>query len=235
MEMTAKFIEKIDRTSTVSSFRFLVENDFDFVPGQFIEIIFDEKNRSNKNLNKYLSFSSAKNNQILEVTKRLSQSDFSRRLLGLKKDDSTLIKGPLGNCIFKDDYKKICFLVGGIGITPVISIVEHIIKNKLATDVILLYSNRTDKDIAFKENIDAWSGITPKIKVIYIVSDCQPKDTKCISGRINAEILRNNVNDLNSREIFIYGPPVMVNSTKDICKDIDCHPAKIHAENFIGY
>ena len=53
-------------------------------------------------------------------------------------------------------YEKIAFLIGGIGITPVISIIEHICDKKLSTDVALLYSNRNEDEIAFKKELHNW-------------------------------------------------------------------------------
>ena len=67
-----------------------------------------------------------------------------------------LLMPPFGNCVFKDEYRKIGFLIGGIGITPVISIIEYIVDRSLATDVLLLYSNKTQEDIAFRRELDAW-------------------------------------------------------------------------------
>jgi len=165
-----KFIEKIKRTETVRSFRFKSEQKVDFYPGQFLQVIFDEQNKNNRNLNKYLSFSSAPDKDYIEVTKRISDSEFSQRLLELKPGSRILMKAPMGTCIFKDEYEKIGFLIGGIGITPVISILEYIIDKGLATDVCLLYSNKTEDDIAFKPEIDNWSKNNSKIKVIYTVS-----------------------------------------------------------------
>jgi ferredoxin-NADP reductase len=76
-EVKVKFIEKIKRTPSVTSFRFLPAEKIDFIPGQFLQIIFDEKNRGNKDLNKYLSFSCSPQRDYIEITKRLSESEFS--------------------------------------------------------------------------------------------------------------------------------------------------------------
>ena len=126
-EITAKCIQRIPRVSTIESFRFLLPEKISFIPGQFLEVVFAEANRENRQLNKYLSFSSSPTKEYIEVTKRLSNSPFSQRLKNLKIGDEVLIRAPLGSCVFKDDYKKIGFLIGGIGITPVISILDYII------------------------------------------------------------------------------------------------------------
>ena len=103
-ELKVKLIANIKRTPSVESFRFSPKK-IAFIPGQFLQLIFDEVNEDNKNLNKYLSFSSSPSKDYIEVTKRLSDSDFSGRLKGLKINQELLIKAPLGNCIFKEEYK----------------------------------------------------------------------------------------------------------------------------------
>lgn len=234
-ETLAIFTERIKRTASIESFRFRSEDKIDFLPGQFLQLIFDSENRSNASLNKFLSFSSAPGKEYFEVTKRISKSEFSENLTKLKIGERILVKAPLGNCVFKDEYAKIGFLVGGIGITPVISILEYIISKKLDTDVYLLYSNRTEEDIAFKAQIDNWSRQNPNIKAVYAVADCAPKDEKCFFGTINKQFVIDNICDPRQRIYFIFGPPNMVTAMKNICFEIGCASDMVKIENFIGY
>jgi ferredoxin-NADP reductase len=229
------FSERIKRTPTIESFRFLPQEKISFMPGQFLQIIFDEKNSGNRELNKYLSFSSSPARDYIEVTKRLSESAFSGRLKDLKENDPVLIKAPLGNCVFKDDYKKIVFLIGGIGITPVISILEYIIDKRLETDVLLLYSNKTEEEIAFKKELDYWQGVNRNIKLLYVVTDREPKDKSCIFGRIDKNLLSERVADLKERVIFIFGPPKMVEAMKNLCVETGSREGNIKTESFLGY
>ena len=228
-------IEKIIRTETIKSFRFRPEEKLDFLPGQFLQVIFDEQDRNNRNLNKYLSFSSAPGKDYIEITKRISGSEFSQKLLELKPGSRILMKAPMGNCIFKDEYSKIGFLIGGIGVTPVISILEYIYEKGLATDVWLLYSNRTENDIAFKPEIDSWCKNNQNIKVIYTVSGGQPKDKKCFYGRIDKQLFMSNISDYNQRLFFIFGPPGMVKAMENLCFEVGCLKEMVRTENFIGY
>lgn len=233
--LRAKLIARIERTSTIESFRFSPDDKIDFVPGQFLQVIFDADSPENRELNKYLSFCSSPAKEYIEVTKRLSNSSFSQRLRSLKEEGAVLLKAPLGNCVFKDDYQKIGFLIGGIGITPVISILEYIVDKKLGTDTVLLYSNRTEADIAFKNELDKWSKISKNIKVFYTVTECQPEDTNCIFGRIDKNLLLNKIKDYNERVFFIFGPPKMVEAMDNLCLEAGCKKENIKTESFIGY
>jgi ferredoxin-NADP reductase len=230
-----KLIERIKRTPSIESFRFKIDESLSFEPGQFISVIFDEENLQNKALNKYLSFSSSPTKDYIEVTKRLSDSQFSSKLKSLNAGDAVLFKGPLGSCIFKEEYKKIGFLIGGIGITPVISIIEYVASKALKTDAYLLYSNRNEEEIAFREELDTWAKTHNNIQVCYTVTDCVPQDKTCISGRICKEMLMDKIKDACDRIFFIFGPPQMVEAMKNMCLEAKVGQERIKTEKFIGY
>jgi glycine betaine catabolism B len=234
-ELRAVLKERIVRTRTTESFRFVPDQKLAFMPGQFLQVIFDPRDTNNKELNKYLSFSSSPAREYIEVTKRLSQSRFSQKLKGLNPGGEVLLKAPMGSCVFKEEYKKIGFLIGGIGITPVISIIEHIMDKKPDTDVVLFYSNRTPEEAAFKKELDYWRGVNKNIKVIFTVTDCRPKDPEYIFGRINADLLKRQNWNLGERVIFIFGPPKMTGAMSDLCLELGCNRENLKTESFIGY
>ncbi|MDD5254725.1 MAG: FAD-binding oxidoreductase [Candidatus Omnitrophica bacterium] len=234
-EIRVKLIERIRRTPSIESFRFSAEQRLDFLPGQFLQLLLDPARPENRELNKYLSFSASPAREYIEVTKRIGDSAFSRQLASLQAGQEAVIKAPMGSCVFKDEYKKIGFLIGGIGITPVISIIGYIIDKKLDTDVELFYSNRTEEEIAFKQELDAWQALNKKIRVFYTITDCRPKDKKCFFGAIGKELLEQKACNVGERTIFIFGPPRMVEAMKAISLEIGCPEQNVLTENFIGY
>jgi len=231
----ARFIERIQRTPSVASFRFMPPEKIDFSPGQFVQVIFDEQNGQNQQLNKYLSLSVSPLKEYLEVTKRISGSEFSQRLNRLRAGDEVLMRAPMGSCVFRDGYKKIGFLIGGIGITPVISIIEYVVKKNLTTNSILFYSNRTEEEIVFKQELDAWQKGHCNVRVFYTVTDCQPKDPACSFGHIDKDLITLNAGDIRERIFFIFGPPKMVEAMNGLCLEAGCSKENIKTENFIGY
>jgi len=232
-EVTGRLIEQIQRTPSVVSLRFGLSEKISFLPGQFAKIIFDKENKNNQDLNKYLSFSSSPTKDYIEVTKRISDSQFSQRLKALKIDDEVLLQGPFGKCALKHEYTKIGFLIGGIGITPVISILEYLIEKGLNIDVVLLYSNKTEQEIAFKSELDNWR--SSNIQIVYTVTAYPPKDTNCIYSRINKELFLDKIEDIDKRLFFIFGPPKMVEVLKNVCLDNGGKEELLMTENFVGY
>lgn len=234
-ETRAFFLERIERTQTVSSFRFSSKGAMDFCAGQFIQVVLDPQNPLSKQTSKYLSFSSRPREDFFDLTKRKSQSAFSQRLWSLKENDEVLFKGPMGSCIFDKAFKKIAFLIGGIGITPVISILDHIFFNNLEVDACLIYSNLSESDMPFRPEIDLFDQANMNFRVIYTIVDEEPKNKNYRKGVITSDMVRGEIPDFKERVFFISGPPSMVEGMKVICGDIGCDMSKVKTENFIGY
>ena len=231
---SADFVGNVRRTASVASFRFKPVEPFTFAAGQFLQVMFDPQNPADKELNKYLSFSSAPGKEYIEVTKRLSESQFSARLKALKSGDEVVVKAPLGKCVLGPGQERIAFVVGGIGITPVISMLEDVYARKLNVDAALFYSNRSEADIAFKPELDHWRA-SHRLRVFYYLTDCPPRGKGCIFGRINSQALKENLDDWPERQVFIFGPPKMVEVMKAACLEAGCLPEKIETESFLGY
>jgi ferredoxin-NADP reductase len=234
-EFKVRLVSKIKRTPTVESFRFAVDEKIDFLPGQFLELVFDQADRQNRELNKYLSFSCAPGKEYIEFTKRLSSSLFSQRLRDLEINDTVTIKAPMGSCVFDDKSTKVGFITGGIGITPAISMIEYIIEKHLDIQMDLFYSNRNEDDIAFKEQLDSWQLENRNLKIYYTVTDCQPTNKTCFFGRINKDLLLQNACDIKERVLFVFGPPVMVDALYNVLLEVGCSKQNIKIEKFMGY
>ena len=231
----AKFVQRVRRTETIESFRFHFEHRPDFLPGQFLKIIFDAENLNNRDLNKFLSFSSAPQTPYIEVTKRLSQSAFSNKLRQLNENTTVSFLAPYGQCVFKEEYQKIGFLIGGIGITPVMAILEYIFFKKLPVDVCLLYSNRREPEIAFKEDIRRLAQGQARWQVCLTVDESPPQSPDIRFGRIDQNLVEEMMPDINERVVFSFGPPGMVKAMRDLCLTMGCRPEHLNTEIFAGY
>jgi len=119
VDISVKIQDVIVRTPLVKSFRVTLEKDVPFKAGQWCVV----KVTTDKTYSKALSISSAPTEKgYLEFTKKISSSEFSSALSGLKAGDIIGVRYPFGNFTFQGDVPKIAFISGGIGITPIRSI-----------------------------------------------------------------------------------------------------------------
>lgn len=150
------------------------------------------------------------------------------------------------------ENRKTYYLFGaGSGITPLFSILKTILEEEPQSTVFLLYGNRNEKTIIFKESLDALQKkYAGQFQVDYILSQPIREKAKGLKsifskgtiswpgkiGRIDAkqveEFLEKNPPRYQSVEYFICGPGSMIDivettlSRKGIEKDC------IHAERF---
>lgn len=232
-ELVLKIKEIIPRTYNVKSFRLEVKDDIDFKAGQFLRVFIKSEKEE---LNHYFSISNSPTEKgYFEFTKKITESDFSRRLNGLKVGDGLRIKYPFGAFTYEDGYPKIAFLSGGIGITPIRSITKNAIDKKIDTDMVLIFANRTTKDIAFKEDFDIMQKGNSRFKVVYVISEAET-DWPGRIGHINSQMIKEEIPDYVQRRFYSCGPPLMVEAMKKIVLDeLALSKEKIITENFIGY
>ncbi len=232
-ELEEKIIEIIPRTYNVKSFRLALDDKgVDFQAGQFLKVTI----KGRPQLKRYLSISSSPTEKChLEFTKKITDSDFSKALNNLKPGDSLIIEYPFGKFTLDESCQRIAFLSGGIGITPIRSICKYVIDKKIDTSIILLYANRSIRDVAFKDDFDFMQKENPNLKVVHVL--CEPaSEFKCTLGWINAQVIKNEIPDYFSRKFYLCGPPAMVEAMKNILTaELSVAQEDIITENFQGY
>ena len=229
-------LEVIQRTHNVKSFRFRIKEAPDFKPGQFffVTIKIEGVERT-----KHFSFSNSPTEKgYVEFTKRITGSPFSKALDRLKTGDWARLKMPYGAFTFEGEYRNLAFLSGGIGITPIRSIIKFVVDKKIPVDIMLLYGNNTESDIIFKDDFDNIQGTNDNFRVRYTLTGLDANNGKW-SGRrgyIDAGMIKEEIPDYKERVFYICGPPVMVTTLIDMVKNgLGVPEDKIKTENFTGY
>ena len=232
-EFETELVDVIQRTHNVKSFRYKTHGDVDFQAGQFFMITIKIGSMIRT---KHFSFSNSPTEKgYIEFTKKITTSDFSQALDRFKVGEWAKLRLPFGSFVLKEEYEKIAFLCGGIGITPVRSITKYVIDSGLKTDMVLLYGNRSSRDIAFREDFQAMQKESPKFKVVNILSE--PESTwRGRTGHINARTIKEEIPDYDQRKFFICGPPSMVQTmVRLILQELRLPFDNISTENFNGY
>ena len=115
----------------------------------------------------------------------------------------------MGKFTLDGSSPKVAFLSGGIGITPIRSICKYASDKKLPIDIVLLYANRTPRDIVFGEDFTQMEEQSARIRAFHVLCEAE-SNFRCIRGMINSEIVKKQVPDFSSRKFFLCGPPGMV-------------------------
>ena len=232
MEFETRVNEILRRADDVKSFRFRRPQGFDFDPGQFlyITILIDGEKRS-----KHFSISSSPTERnFIELTKKITDHEFSTALDKLKVGDWAYIDGPYGEFTFKGEYPKIGMITGGIGITPLLSIIQYCTDTGIDSQITLLYGNRSEETIAFRKELSKLEQRNKSLKLLHILS--RPSaDWKGRRGHIDLQLIREELPDYMERVFYVCGPPSLVTDLVDALNTLGVPAANIKTEDFLGY
>lgn len=232
MHFEAHIKEIIPRTPDVKSFRFDRPEGLDCNPGQYMIVTI--KSEGMELREPFTISSSPTEKDFLELTKKLTSHPFSKALESLKVGDKVLIEAPFGEFTFKGEYSKIALLAGGIGITPLRCMIRYATDNQLMTNIILLYSNRFDDEIIFKNELEEMQILNNSLKVVFTVTRPSEK-WKGLVGRIDKEMVQKVIHDYMECVFYVCGPQKMVEAMVVILKDLNIPEKQIKQEYFPGY
>jgi ferredoxin-NADP reductase len=234
-QFDSEFFDIIQRTPEVKSFRFPIRvESAPYVPGQFffLTIMINGEEAVH-----HFSFSSSPTDEgYIEFTKRITQHDFSQALDQMPKGSWAHLQGPQGNFVLPAEGSKIVFLTGGIGITPVRSMLRYMTYNKLNYDVVLLYGSGRAEDIVFHDELGELAVSHPAVKIEHILSGPSvPPDWKGKTGFIGKELVVELVPDYEERLFYVSGPPKMVITLVEQLNALNIPPEQIRQDSFTGY
>jgi predicted ferric reductase len=140
-----------------------------------------------------------------------------------------LIDGPHG--IFTEKKclgDKALLIAGGIGITPLRALAERF--QDLGKDSILIYANRSQKDIVFRKEL---AELEQKggVRVHHALSG-GAADWPGEKGRVDAGMILRLAPDLLERDAFLCGPPPMILAVRASLKELGVAESRIHSELF---
>lgn len=135
---------------------------------------------------KAYSLSSCPQESRLAISVKNVGGPYSTRLHQLKKGDVLLISRPYGH-FCPEANVPLVLLAGGIGISPMWSIIKSDVVDKSNRQINLWYSNRTARDIAFKSKISLLEKECDNFTAQYYISREAIKQVENVhTGRIQA-------------------------------------------------
>ncbi|MBI3355862.1 MAG: cytochrome-b5 reductase [Nitrospirae bacterium] len=155
------------------------------------------------------------------TVKRYETGVVSKYLHDQHVGSTVLMSGPNPGGHWVDGMaKRVGFVAGGTGITPMISIIRWILTKRIDADLFLIFANKTEADIIFREE---WNQAVRKYRNFhcYHVLEQPPAGWPEGIGRITVDILRQHLPAPDSDAcIFLCGPPPMVDALETTLKEL---------------
>lgn len=213
-----------------------LEQELAFLPGQHLtlrrELGGEELRRT------YSVCTSALNGPLRVAVKRLDGGVFSNWVLDeLRAGDVMDVMAPAGSFGPHLDPTRSCrygLIAAGSGITPIVSIAATVLEAEPGSEVVLIYGNRTTKDVMFLEELaDLKDRFPARLQLLHVLSR-EEQESDLLSGRIDADRLRRFLASVipveSIDEWYLCGPFGMVTEGRAVL--LEAGAQHVHVELF---
>ena len=167
------------------------------------------------------SLSAAPGKDVLRITVK-DLGDHSQALALLQPGTRVFAEGPYGAFTASDSGRGVLLLAGGVGITPLRAMFAT-----LPGPVTLIYRASSDRDVVFREELDAIAAARGGC-VHYLIGSRAEIGGDPLSPRL----LRSLVPGLDQRDVYVCGPPGMTSAAIGALRAAGVPNRSIHHESF---
>lgn len=221
----------------ILEFSFEKNNNFNYLPGQYMEWTLPHKTTDSRGNRRYFTLSSSPTEPTVDIGVKFYDNGSSyKKFLRELTNNLALKAGSLaGDFILpKDKNKKIVFIAGGIGVTPFRSMIKYLMDKNEKRDVVLFYSNTYENEIAYREIFDQAKAFGIKI-VYFLTGDSIPDSWSGRTGRANKDAIISEVPDYKERIFYISGSLPFINGIKKTLGEVGIGRNNIKTDFFPGY
>jgi ferredoxin-NADP reductase len=227
---TVKLKERQWVAIQTAAFRLERPQGYEYKAGQFTEVKLDGKSH-------IFTLASAPRESDLMFVTRMRKSEFKNSLDELTAGDSVRIAPADGDFVLEKGDEPVVFVAGGIGVTPVRSMVLDAAQTDAMQRMYFFYANHRPEDAAFLIEL---GHLAEEKENFHLVPTMTRPDTSRMpwdgeTGHIDAEMIRKHVPEMDSARYYVCGPPEMVDASESMLENAGVSEERIHAEHFSGY
>jgi predicted ferric reductase len=197
-------------------------------PGQFLTIQLVRNGRVSESHPFTISANPGEDRLAISVK---SLGDFSSTIPDTMTSDRAYIDAPYGVFSYLNhDAPNLVFIAGGIGITPFMSMLRDLRDKGLERNVLLIWANRTEGDIAFRAELEDMESNMASLRVVYVLS--RQQDWPGERGYVDADLLQRYMAEMRDPQVFLCGPRAMRKGVLRALSALGIPRSRIHYEQF---
>jgi len=160
---------------------------------------------------------------------------FSQHLhANVREGDRVKIGAPAGKFYFAGhESERIVLVAGGVGITPMMSVLRSLTDRCWRGEIYLVFSVRRRDDVIFEHELAALQRRFPKLKVAITLTDPDAAWDGA-RGRISKELVTGLVPDLAKTIVMLCGPTGMMQATRALFVELGVPDADVREEAFVS-
>jgi predicted ferric reductase len=207
---------------------------FSFQPGQFAWVIVGRSAFARVHHPFSLSSSAGASPPRNVAMTIKAAGDFTNSVSRFEVGTKVYIDGPHG--VFSMELQQApgyVFIGGGVGITPLYSMLLTMRDREDIRPVVLLYASQSWDDVTYREQLDDLSSAMQHLTVVHVLQ--HPHDAwDGETGRIDAETIKRHVpaTQLQRYEYFVCGSPAMLDAMEQLLLSIGVPAAHLNTERF---
>jgi ferredoxin-NADP reductase len=206
---------------------------FTYEPGQFLSLSVQPDDKKVKR--SYTIASSPTRLHYCEITVKREEHGLVSRYLHdrLNEGDFLEISAASGKLVFTEkDGDSIVLIGGGVGITPLMSVIRYLTDIGWPRDIYFIYSCRTPEDFIFSREIESLKLRHPNFHAVIAMSRIQEEIPGIHRGRLSKELIAESVPDIASRRIHLCGSPPMMETTNSLLAELGVPKENLKTESF---
>ena len=204
------------------------KHTFLYLPGQFGFLTLKRPGRKSEEHPFTISSSPTAGAEV-EFTIKES-GNFTNTIGQTRSGDVALIEGPFGrfsHLLYPDN--PLLFIAGGVGVTPIMSMLRYIRDTGDRRKVVFLYGVRKEEDVIFKDELNK---MPDNINIVYVASRAGEMCT-CEKGHINSELIQKQAADIiKMAHVYLCGPLCMMTAVLTGLRQLNISTKRIHYEKF---
>jgi ferredoxin-NADP reductase len=226
---------------TPSTRTFVLEPPGDGAPplayraGQHLTVIVEANGARHRRCYSFSSSPLAGGRPAITV-KRMADGLVSRHLHDrVRAGDALVVDEPIGNFTVETDpssAREIVLVAGGVGITPLMSMAETVLRAEHGSRVVLLCGNRSEDEIIFAQRIARLAAdFTPRLVVRHAL-DAAPEGWAGLRGALDGALVLQALEGRAADAYYICGPDPMMRSVCEALTASGVASDRIHTERF---
>ncbi|MDE2588618.1 MAG: FAD-dependent oxidoreductase [Patescibacteria group bacterium] len=233
----SKLIRKEEVAEGTMAFYMDKPQDISYISGQHATFrIISPSENDEEGDSRTFSFITIPTDNEIGIATRMRDTAFKRILRNAEPGFEIEIKDPRGSLILPSDTKRpLVLLAGGIGITPLISMVREATFKKSDQKITLFYSNRTIKQTAFLNELKETVNKNPNFSFVPVMTQEDLANWNGEIGHLTVETLRKYIPNTNDTLFYLAGPTGMVTAMTNILTSAGVDSLFVKSEDYGEY
>jgi ferredoxin-NADP reductase len=211
---------------------------FEFRAGQHADFAFTRACMGSEcdNSRTFSLATSPHDNKPVMIATRMRKTAFKCALKAAARGTKFTVSRPRGSfTLHRDATRPAVLLAGGIGITPIRSILQWVTQEHLPHRLYLFYSNREADDAAFLEEFENMAARNSRFTLIPTLTGHRTIAWPYEKGHINREMLTRYLFGLKRAIYYIAGPSGMVTAMTELLSASGVSDDDVKSEEFGDY